>query len=836
MKMKQKDINKFIGKIKKQRGNFSLMLYTGIISFAAFYSVKVDTLLYLPVAVMLWMILLTNYRLDKNRIFYKKVDLTFLTNLAVYGTVKFLQCDGVSLRGIHVGYGAYGVALVLLFLFLEKENGGSVQAMKVKTTEQGEGNKNDLFRERVWDLERLIQLLETENLVGIDSPWGNGKTFLLHALERRPEIAEKYVFIEMNLLACNLDEIQTILLNELERVLSEHGIFSRYSRKLRGMLREQGVVFRIGSTLMDNRGTFSEMMAGLRQELEGLGKTVVVVYEDMDRIGDSRVVREILSIAENMSTGGIKTVFQYDEQKLKEMDAEFDHAYLNKFIHITMRLSEISFFSELSYLLETGQYGEWLDLEDFRYLTGPVSLDYNLSKLLGYRHTVYWEMQIQGATIRNVQLFLQEITAALQYNLSYQDKECRRDVITFYVMKHFMYDLYQCLYNMKGKRSLLDELTIKDEEKVYTLPEIVNFLIRKDDSCWSPEQVKKLIQEKENRRRVVIIQLFQYSLEIPEEQDWGKIGEMSDDILQRGRKQEKNERKDRLIQNLLYAGYSGQTNQRNAVGLFRKCVLEREEAERKQGFAEFWNKLYQGDFEKAGNQTIFYIGNDKFMDLFRTFWMADASEKDWLDFLSFYFQYGQVKEISAQLIENLNYCDLKYRSVYLLVLKKFNELEVIGNFNQLKSYWLFLKRYLRALSELDYMETYEVGGLERSTEIEKEGLEYLKQILEQMKKRLEERGEKLKKLPSLQEDIQLILTFLDKNRQVIENEAVGRVPEHQIKTSMRTQYIYQEEFERLRDFSGNAEEYWEEVDKSYREGRIGMHEILALPRSKSEAE
>ena len=72
--------------------------------------------------------------------------------------------------------------------------------------------------------------------------------------------------------------------------------------------------------------------------------------------------------------------------------------------------------------------------------------------------------------------------------------------------------------------------------------------------------------------------------------------------------------------------------------------------------------------------------------------------------------------------------------------------------------------------------------------------------------------------------------------QMIANEAVGRVPEHQIKTSMRTQYIYQEEFERLRDFSGNAEEYWEEVDKSYREGRIGMHEILALPRSKSEAE
>ena len=39
--------------------------------------------------------------------------------------------------------------------------------------------------------------------------------------------------------------------------------------------------------------------------------------------------------------------------------------------------------------------------------------------------------------------------------------------------------------------------------------------------------------------------------------------------------------------------------------------------------------------------------------------------------------------------------------------------------------------------------------------------------------------------------------------QMIANEEAGRVPEYQIKTSMRIQYIYQEEFERLRDFTGN---------------------------------
>lgn len=829
MRKRWADVKKRIGKTVWQRSSLTLMLYVGVISFAAFYTVKVDAMLYLPIAVMLWMILRVNYQMNKNCIFYEKASLVFLVNLAVYVMVKFLQCGFVPMKGIHVGYGVYGAALLCFFIFLEKEECEQEEKAETEKAER-ETQKDTLFRERVWDLERLIQLIETENLVGIDSPWGSGKTFLLRALKEKKEIKEKYVFIEMNLLACNLDEIQTILLNELERILFENGIFSRYSRKLKGLLGEKGLISHIGSALLDNGGTFAEAMAGLNQEIEGLGKTVIVVYEDMDRIGDGRVIRKILSIAENMAAGGVKTIFQYDEQNLQRMDKEFDHAYLNKFIHITMRLSEISFFSGLSYLLETRQYGKWVELEDFRYLNNVVFLDYNLSKLLGYQ--IHWKIQIQGAAIRNIQLFLQEIEATLQNNPSYQNKERRREVITFYVIKHFMYDLYQSLCNMQDKWTLLDAITVKYKEKTDTLPAIINSLIKKDGR-WSAEQVRELLSEETNQKRISVIQMFGYSLDLPLEQDFGKIGEMTDSMLQRRRLQEQNEQKDRLIQNLLYAGYSGETSQKMAVMMLRTYVLDQDEKMWRQGFLEFQNRLFKNNFERTGNRTIFYIGHDEFMDLFRTFWMADASEEDWTKFLNFYFQYSQIKEINAQLIENLNYCNLRYKNVYLFILSKFNELKIVGNFNKLKSYRLFLKRYLRALSNLTFIDTDEVDGLEQLGDVGIKDTEFVKKwIIGSIKKRLMGVAERLKELPSLQRDIQIILTFLDKNMKIIECNEEGTVPERNIKTKWSSGSKYQEEFERLRDFEGNEKQYREEVDKSYREGKIGVYKILDLPRYK----
>lgn len=875
--------------IRAYREYMNLALITAGISFSAFYVAKIDTLLYLPIVAVILGILLVNYPVKKNRRFFQQAGIVLFVNLAVYTIVKFLQCGVVPLRMLHLAYIVYGLSLLKILWdcrdngqigeraaeqVVGDENGRMCEEANVQSSreanaqssretnaqisrkanarvqraekgksdrhEQGQENaasgdmQNRLFRERRWDLERLTQLLEAGDLIGMDAPWGSGKTFLIRSLEKRPEIAEHYAFIEINLLTCNLDEIQEILLSELEKFLARNGIFSRYSRRLKGFLGEKGGVFAAGSVLMDGGSTFSETIMGLRQEIFQSGKRVVVVYEDMDRVGDGKVIREILSIAENMAAGGVKTIFQYDEERLREIDESFDHEYLRKFIHYTMQLSEISFSSGISYLLKVEGDWKWIEREDFQYLETGIRIDDDLQRLLPGQHN--FRLQVNYATIRNIQQFLQEIEFVLENEPLYRSKEGKRGVITFFLIKHFMYDLYQTLDRFRGEHCLLDVLTMEHEGKSCTILEVMNSL-RKKDGIWKAEQAMEMLWKEENRRRFAVISLFGYSLGVYGDEKMGKIGELTDDILQKNKRLEENEWKDRLIQNLLWAGYSGRTDQKNAVALFRKYVLDRSESEWKKGYQEFWNCLYWSEFEKVGNQTIFHIAYPCFTDLFRAFWMAGASETDWIGFLTFYFQYEEVKTINAGLIENLIYCRVESRRVYLFVLEHFNDLQIVGNFNQLKSYRLFLKRYLQALSRLQYIYAYEAEGLELGGDggIGDEYAEFVqKGVVEAIARRLKKEAERLDKLPALQEDVQIILRFLHKNAEIIACEKTCSAPEPDIRVETSSRFIHQEELERLRDldFAEGEEGRWTEMDKSYQEEKIGMQELLELVRDK----
>ena len=51
------------------------------------------------------------------------------------------------------------------------------------------------------------------------------------------EVKEKYEFIEIDILSCNIDELQNIIINELENVLYKNEIISNYSHRLKEILK-----------------------------------------------------------------------------------------------------------------------------------------------------------------------------------------------------------------------------------------------------------------------------------------------------------------------------------------------------------------------------------------------------------------------------------------------------------------------------------------------------------------------------------------------------------------------------------------------------------------------
>ena len=82
-------------------------------------------------------------------------------------------------------------------------------------------NNEDLFVEHKYDLKRLLNYLENFSIIGINGEWGSGKSFLTDHLKN-------FILIKIDLLSCNIDEIQTVILNELDKLLKNQGINRNY--------------------------------------------------------------------------------------------------------------------------------------------------------------------------------------------------------------------------------------------------------------------------------------------------------------------------------------------------------------------------------------------------------------------------------------------------------------------------------------------------------------------------------------------------------------------------------------------------------------------------------
>lgn len=83
-----------------------------------------------------------------------------------------------------------------------------------------------LIKSRKYDLERIEEYIEKYNIVGINSEFGNGKSFITEELLRKNK--NKFEIIKINLLSYNFDEFNLILIKELNKILKKYKIFQKH--------------------------------------------------------------------------------------------------------------------------------------------------------------------------------------------------------------------------------------------------------------------------------------------------------------------------------------------------------------------------------------------------------------------------------------------------------------------------------------------------------------------------------------------------------------------------------------------------------------------------------
>lgn len=795
-------------KTRKQKYSdiIEIIIMVLIFSLLAFAAINIDLKIYLIVAVLLGVLLGVRYPRNKNLAFFWKVNIAFGGNFLAYVLVKFFK--GCRFHG-DIEDGVYIIYMLILVvngivLWLKKSKDTQIQ-------EEQEQQDEELFRERTFDIQRLEEYLQSFSIIGINGPWGSGKSFLVDHLDK-----DSWIAVKIDLLACNLDEIQTVLLNELDRTLKSDGIFSAYSPKLKKILNKDGLISDIGQIFLRDDTTYSEALTGFADDLKKLSKPLLIVFEDLDRIDRPDVIRKILGISEKIVRKNIKVIYQYDEKNLLEKDG-FDRKYLEKYIPAVVNLTEISFSDLLDHVFGETEKKGVLRREDFKFLEKPVYPPVSF----GWKFVPNpFILRIPDVTARKVEHFFTELQIFMrQENTIYRDY--KREVIVFFVIKHFFDEVYDKL--LPGK-SLEEIFTFSYREKSDTITYWWMYCNNKNNNA----NLADIFFSSENYLSAVMISLFQYEWDIYElKKDFQSAATES---VQNIQKKNKNEQIDRIIWNLLCSGRSEYTDQCRIIRLLQEEVLSKKPEEQKKAFEDLWGKIFRGEHwktEKNDNNTIFKVGVPSMISLFQANRVAGINAEQWIKFLDFYFEYKKVTSITAELIECLNYCDLSQQKTFLYILKKFAALKVTGNMNHHGAYRTFLDHYLTELSGFGYIDTEEVVLIRQMKTEVLDANEIKELVIDKLKKKILRLREQIP-LAAIQDEINLILSFLDKNIELMEKEEKLKVPKSSFTSEIHTRLPHQDLVDEILNRELADEEFSREIEKYYETGELNLHEIGLL--------
>ena len=777
------------------------ILWIFLLSLIFFYSFSISFKFYFSILLGVWLFLILQYPIDKNENWYIQFIFFSIINLISFYLVRYFQKKIFLILSIKILITYY---LILFCTILFK--------CVYYTSKTNLENDGDLFVERKYDLERLLNYLNYFSIIGINGEWGSGKSFLTNHLKN-------FILIKIDLLSCNVDEIQTVILNELDKLLKNQGIFSPFSPKLKKILQQGKLFENISQLFVKNDISYSEAITGLHNNLRSINKPVVIVYEDLDRVENTTVIKQILDISEKIAGDNVKILYQFSETNL--LDKGIERTYLEKYIPFIFNLTDIPFESTLSYVLKQEIYKDSLfDEEDFKFLYLPVHLPHfnNFNNL--NRPLTSIKFELKNVTIRKTQLFLNELNQVINEKEIY--KKNKRVVILFFLLKHFYYEAYK---KISSGESLLDTFTFLYQDKNDT---ILNWIAY----CHNERiNILDLITTEDNKLSAFIISIFEYNCDIE------TIGDDFEDFINESRNNIKNknlnEEKDRIIWSLIANGKSEYTDCEKFINRFYTEVIDTPKTEWIKNFNKLWGDLYNRkykDMEKRDNYSIFRLGISSMVSLFQANYVIGRTGSQWINLIDFYFLYNKnLDMITPELIECLYYCELSDRNSYLYIINKFNNLKITKNLNSHKSYKRFLLEYLSMFSTLGFCDTYDIWDLrEQSKEyIDVKTIE--KNVFLPLRKKLEDLHKNIP-MKIIQNDIEILIKFLDKNIELVNTSDNFEKPDIHFDSKVTVRSCNQEIVDKLNSSTLNDEEFEKEVIKKYQNQELVPYEVAELER------
>ena len=193
------------------------------------------------------------------------------------------------------------------------------------------------------DAEYICKFLFESNLktLGISARYGMGKTVIINKVIEITS-SKKNLYVEISPLSCNIEEIPTYIISQIEKVLKENGIYTNNTRQIINTIQNE-YLSSILNIINDNQ-TLSELYKNLHNLIERLDIQLIIIVDDLDRIYSKKQIQMIFIILDVIVSHNCKIIYLYDSFNLNRFfDDECGEKYIEKYIQNEYPLKNLTF-------------------------------------------------------------------------------------------------------------------------------------------------------------------------------------------------------------------------------------------------------------------------------------------------------------------------------------------------------------------------------------------------------------------------------------------------------------------------------------------------------------
>lgn len=538
----------------------------------------------------------------------------------------------------------------------------SIRQQKSRQRYQIDEHYPELFKKRKRDLQRLKKLFEAVDIVGINASWGMGKTFLLSYFKREPDISRQYYVVEISVLTCKVDQLIPVLFHDLDQVLKKDGILSLQSESVKVLCDSQKGIRSIINIIFGSTEGSAQALLAFKKNLECMHKKVVIIYEDLDRVDDVKIIKQILSINLLLSSPRIKIIYQYDDERMKQLGIGMD--YLEKYIPHHMKLTELDSEEIIMMNLDELKVDEHiLARSDLMILSRGEILEIVLQEHYDwYDSPVQSMLAIAEYTPRNIKFWIEEILIFLSTYSFYREADNKKLLIRLLYLKHILPDYYDKISSFDAISQIL--------------------LLEREDSMQSlddPEKKEAFISDEHNKECVAILDFLGYQLH-------PLVRRETDPEIRKHRENEKREednfRLDRIYHHIIMAGGHPQTNRETILTKIKKEVLSKDDVdEQYRAWKEIVGQSYYLNQHIDGYTTINYVGHSYFEDTLDAAFLVPFTEEEECKFLRlFEAKRRNSGALDLEYIRVVLHASMNKNAVFSLIVSQMAHFKVIGNF------------------------------------------------------------------------------------------------------------------------------------------------------------